>query len=274
MNAYPISRAPIVQAIVEATPDVSGDIPSLFLPPDSRDVVFPPNYFWDASRAAPYDRLPRFLVLTVSWWKGAPRGWEPPKFHYGWRPDVLKMLDYAEVHGLMVTYAADESSLDLQYPNILRPQPRDKRCLNIVCIDGRGLKVVPKPYTEMLWPAVDPSRSPEDFRYEVDVYGTLRAVFRKLMHEAWEAGILGQWCLETDIVLTLRADEGSNFVVSVLNSHRHLTQWDKEDILRPTWAEMNRLAEILGASGRPQWYVDRDMCQWLCDSPRPPACTL
>ena len=265
MNAYLISRAPIVQAIVQPTPEVPDGTPALFLPPESRDVVFPPDYFWDAGRAAPYDRLPRFLVLTVAWWRGAPRGWEPPKFHYGWRPNVQKLLDYAAAHGLTVTYADGKSSWYLQHPNILRPQPRDKRCLYDVVANGCGLRLVAKPFTEMMWPPVDPARSPVQRGNEVDVYETLRAAFRKLMQEAWEAGVLGQWCTLADIALTLRADAGKNFVVSVLDSHVHLTQWRKEDILRPTLAEMDRLATILGVTGPAKWYVDRDVCQWLCE---------
>ena len=70
-------------------------------------------------------------------------------------------------------------------------------------------------------------------------------------------------CTQCDVAFTLRVDEGRNFVVSVMNSYVHLTLWREPDILRPTFAELGELARMLGVSGPPRWYVDRDICQWL-----------
>ena len=81
-----------------------------------------------------------------------------------------------------------------------------------------------------------------------------------MLREGVQDGILAQWCSLVNIALTLRADEETNFVVSVLTNDC-LTTSDGDDT-ESTPEEMRQLAEVLGVSGSPRWYVDRDDFTW------------
>ena len=268
MPVYYISQEPIVQATIQAEGEEPIETHHLFQRPRNEHIIFPPELFWDASHVEPYDRLPRFLVFPVSWRHRTPRSWESPKFHYGWRPDVTKLLNFAMERGLVVSCDERRSSWDFHHPSILRPQPHDKRSLNYIHYDDFGPRVRPKPITEALWPALEPLPSEVNLSLMIDLFETISEAVYRMMCEASESGILGDWCKRVEIWLTLRVDEGHNFIISVINSHDHLVQWGGEEIPVPAPEDLERLAAMLGVSGPPKWYVDRDICQWI-DYSRP-----
>lgn len=264
MDVYLISEAPIVRASVQAAEEPPLALHPLWSSPGNVDVPHHPKAIWQASRIAPYDRLPRTLARIVSWPPSTPGGWEPPTFHYGWRPNVERLLAFAKERGLTVTCADGKSSWLSHHPSILRPQLRNKLCLYEVHFDEFGNTIRPRPDTDALWPPVDNLLSPADLPRTIDVCETISAALRQLMREALEARMFGEWCTTLDIALTLRVDDGKNFLVSVMNSYNHLALWDRnEDISRPSLEDMYLLAIMLGVSGPPKWYVDRDRCQWV-----------
>lgn len=268
MASYFMSQEPIVHATIQAEGEDPIEMHHLFQRPESGNMIFPPEVFWDASHVGPFDRLPRSLVFPVSWRQPEPRSWESPRFHYGWRPNIPRLLDYATEHGILVTCDERRSSWDFHHPSILRPQPHDKRCLNYIHWDEFGPRVRPKPMTEALWPALEPLPSEVDLSRMIDLYETISVALYQMMCEALEKGIFGDWCKRVEMWLTLRVDEGKNFIISVINSHDHLVQWKGQEIPTPAPEDLERLATMLGVSGPPRWYVDRDICQWI-DYSRP-----
>lgn len=269
-SLHMVSQAEIIQACVQAPGETPPPLHPLFRRPEGEEVILTPEYIWNASQFPPYERLPRSFAHLVSWPPSSTSGscWEPPTFHFGWRPNVKFMLDIARQHGLTVTRADAASSWLVHYPNIFRPQPRDVRCLNELDFDESGNSLLPKYETEVLWPPVDALLSRDDIPRTIDVYETITATLREMLREARVRGIVGDWCATLDIALTLRVDDGNNFVVAIMNSYNHLALWHKEDMPRLSIDDMCVLKTILGVSGPPMWYVDRDRFQWLKRSRR------
>ena len=256
----PIFSAPTIQAILEAGYGTYADLHPLFQPPGIREVTPTPELIWEASRLAPYDRLPRSLVNTITWYpKLTPGNWTPPIFHYGWRPNIQKLLDFAQARGLTVTYGDDEPTRSYTYPNILRPRPScDEYLYDFPVTDGGYTVKMPKPETVAFWPPVEEITRVEET--DVFVFPTISEALDVMLREAVNAGTLGPWCHSVSIALTLRADEGTNYVVSVLDNVHQLA--GREAYAGPTLEDMAQLAAVIGVSGSPRWYVDRDDLEW------------
>ncbi|EPT02118.1 hypothetical protein FOMPIDRAFT_1048130 [Fomitopsis schrenkii] len=259
-----ISRAPLVQEIIQAE-DEEPIIPHvLFQSPAQRgDLEVTPELIWDASQLEPYDRLPREFIQTTHFYPpNRPGDWVPPGFHYGWRPNLGRLLVFAQERGLTTTYGdARDNNLprDNDYPRGLRPRSKYFSYLNDVHVDEEGCTVlVPYPATKALWPDAD---GPEPHPSDIDIYNTISKALKMIVCElALERGFGGWYYWMIFMAVTLRADEGTNFLVSVMSNGRNLT--DGRDDHRPTREQMDELAQALGVSGPARWYVDRDAFEW------------
>ncbi|EPT02132.1 hypothetical protein FOMPIDRAFT_114416 [Fomitopsis schrenkii] len=258
-ETYPISRAPIIQSSVQGEDEVPLEVHTL-LRPGGWNIT--PELLWDLSRFPPLDRLPRSIVQTTDYLPPIePNSWVPPIFHYGWRPNIRRMLTFARGHGLAVTYGEQPDDDD----NILRPEPdywRTHGPLDDVGFPKGGCEVpwqTLREGIEALWPPVDEVHEP----HEINVHATLDAVIKKMMRGFAEDGTFGTWCTRNNIALTLPADEGNNYVISVMaNTECYLTDDPAFVYDRPTPEDVERLGQALGVSGPPRWYVDRDDCVW------------
>ncbi|EPT02120.1 hypothetical protein FOMPIDRAFT_88782 [Fomitopsis schrenkii] len=248
-----ISRAPLVQEVIQAE-DEQPIIPHvLFQSPAQRgDLEVTPELIWDASQLEPYDRLPREFIQTTHFYSpNRPGDWVPPQFHYGWRPNVERLLAFARERGLTRTYAdARNENLprDNDYPRGLRPTPKYMSYLNDVHVDEEGRTVlVPYPATKALWPDAD---GPEPDPSGIDIFNTIYKALQEMVYELAEERGFGEWCnWRIEIATTLRADEGTNFLVAVLNNGGSLTDDMDDPGCRPTREEMDELAQALGVSG-------------------------
>lgn len=260
-----ISRAPIVQEIIQSK-DEEPIIPHvLFQSPKQRgDLEVTPELIWDAGQLEPYDRLPRELIQTRRfYYPNRPGDWVPPRFHYGWRPNVDRLLAFARERGITVTYADATPRIPAHNnpPHGLRPRSAFHDYLNDVYVDEHGNTVlVPHPETKALWPDAD---GPEPNLSAVDIFNIISRALSSMVFELAEArGILDWNSWSIYIVNTLRADRGNNFLVSLMTSG-----WDlmgDADEGRCTPEEIDILASAQGVSGPPRWYVDRDAFEW-CD---------
>ncbi|EPT02122.1 hypothetical protein FOMPIDRAFT_1015457 [Fomitopsis schrenkii] len=261
-----ISRAPLVQEVIQAENEQPIIPHVLFQSPAQRgDLEVTPELIWDAAQLEPYDRLPREFIQTTHFYSPhRPGDWVPPEFHYGWRPNVERLLAFARERGLTMTYADardDNPPGNDNYPRGLRPRPMYHSYLNDVHVDADGRTVlVPYPATKALWPDAD---GPEPDPSEIDIYNTISKALNMMVHELAEERGFGEWChWITDIAVTLREDEGTNFLVSVLVSGGSLTDDMDEPGCRPTREEMDELAQVLGVPGPARWYVDRNVFEW------------
>ena len=181
------------------------------------------------------------------------------------------LLEFARERGLTVTYAQDEEGEDFRgvtYPNILRPQLSRSRVhyLHTFVDATDGNYIVPQPATMRFWPPVEEDAPVE--LSDVFVFPTLTKALRVLLDEAVERGIVAEWFRSVDIALTLRADEGTNYVVSILTNADLVTSGQREP--KPTLEEIHQAGEVLGVSEPPRWYVDRDDFDWQDQCNKPP----
>lgn len=266
VDILPIAQASLVQESIRTEDNIPHVLHPVFRPPGTSTDSLTPELIWEAGQLEPIDRLPISLIKSVFWRPPfRPGNWTPPVFHYGWRPDIQKLLKFARERKLTVTYAQDARDENIRrttFPNILRPQPHysQSHYLHMIQTDRAGRKwSLPKPATARLWPPVEDTVHVHGSR--VFVFPTIEKALAVMLREAVKDGILAQWCSSVDIALTLRADEGTNFVVSVLTNDC-LTASNGDDT-GPTPEEMRQLAAVLGVSGSPRWYVDRDDFTWF-----------
>ena len=247
---YPVSEAPIVQLITQTEDDPPFSVHVLFLP-ETREYT--PREVWDAGQTEPFDRLPwLFLQTTLHSPPFQPGDLEPPVFHYGWRPNVERLVAFAHARQLVVTHGDSSRSSKHHASTILRPAAP---LLNNVAVDpvsGEQI-MVPMAETEALWPA-----APEPEPSDINLCATMERALKEMMMGLVRDGMLGAWCERVRLALTLRADEGQNYLVSVIRNSQLTVEGDE----LPTPEEMVRLAEALGVSGSPRWYVDRDTFTW------------
>lgn len=250
MVNYPISEAAIVQWIIQSEDDPPLPLHTLFLP-ETREYT--PQEVWDAGRTEPFDRLPwLFIQTTLHSPPFQPGDLEPPVFHYGWRPNVERLAAFAHARQLVVTYSDSTHSSKRYASTILRP---GAPLLNDVAVDpvsGEQI-MVPMAETEALWPT-----APEPEPSDVDLFATMAHALEDMMAGLVRDGLLSARCERVGLALTLRAEEGQNYLVSVIRN----SQLTVEGGELPTPEEMVRLAEALGVLGSPRWYVDRDAFTW------------
>ncbi|EPT02133.1 hypothetical protein FOMPIDRAFT_1015466 [Fomitopsis schrenkii] len=247
---YPISQAPIVKSIIQTEDDPPVTLHMLFVP-ETREYT--PEEVWDASQLEPFDRLPwLFLQTTLHSPPFQPGDLEPPVFHYGWRPNVERLVAYARARQLVVSYGDPSRSSKHHISNILRPEAPLIYDVSVDPVSGMEV-MVPKAETEALWPTA-PAPEPSD----IDLFATMERALPEMTAGLVRDGMLGAWCERVSLALTLRADEGRNYIVSVIRN----SQLTVEGGELPTPEEMAQLAEVLGVSGPPRWYVDRDALIW------------
>ena len=250
---YPISQAPIVQSIIQTEDDPPSTLHMLFLP-ETREYT--PQEVWEASKMKPFDRLPwLFIQTTLHSPPFQPGDLEPPVFHYGWRPNIERLVAFARARQIVVTCDATSPGRSTKHhpsSTVLRPSAP---LLNDVAVDPiSGMQVmVPMAETEELWPT-----APEPEPSDVDLFATMRRALEEMMAGLARDGVLGAWCERVRFVLTLRADEGNNYLVSIIRN----SQLTVEGGELPTIEEVGRLGKALGVSGPPRWYVDRDAFTW------------
>ncbi|KAI0719684.1 hypothetical protein C8Q72DRAFT_645096 [Fomitopsis betulina] len=245
----PICKAPIVQSIIQAEDEPPATLHVLFVP-ETREYT--PEEVWEASRLKPFDRLPWLFIQTMLHSPPfMPGDLEPPAFHYGWRPNVKKLLAFAQAHQLVVTYG--DPSEPRHLTDILRPKVPLIYDVSVDPVSRREM-LVPKAKTEALWPT-----APVPKPTEINVFVTMERALRAVMTGLVRDGLISVWCPErTMLALTLRADEGQNYLVSVFRNS-NLTVEGGE---LPTVKEIRVIAKALGVSGPPKWYADRDHFMW------------
>ena len=256
-----ISDTPVVMSAIQGEDEAPLIPHALFQSPKDRDALgITPEIIWDAAQLAPFDRLPRaYINTTVFPQPHQPGDWAPPRFHYGWRPNIDRLLAFAHERGLTATYSDDLKLNCNNYPQGLLPRPMHVEYLYDIDFDEQGCRVqVPQPATRALWPHVDKDAHDPA---EIDVYNTIRRALQAMAHELRRTQGFGIWCHRNTfrVVNTLRQSKDTNLLVTVM-SNDYLTE-QMEDCI-PSQEEMDKLAHALGVTGKPRWYVDRDVFEW------------
>ena len=266
-HKLPISQLLIIQSSIMAEDELTFKTPPVYHKMQGKTK---PEDVWDASHFPPFDRLPRFLVeRTVYMPPIEPCSYKPPVFHYGWRPNIAKLLARAQARKLTITLGNKSPK---HGGNVFRPNmahwPRSNRLgkLEYEYADGNRIRVAPltvEEGLELLWPSMEEAtvRNPA----AIDVHATICAALKDWLHELAREGKFGGWCTRVRIARTLRVDDGENYVISVMtNGLDDTTQNSRFGIDRPTPLEVAQLGCILEVTRPPKWYVDRDDCVW-CD---------
>ena len=271
-DTHPISRNPVVQSSVQVETEEPSEIPPLFLQVGG---LTHPRLVWDARFFPPLDRLPRFLADTSEWnLPIQPGSWKPPVLHYGWRPDIEMLLAHAQKRGLTVTL---KDKPRVYGENILRPSttywPREggDEITVPVTISNPGTEVTHQEVVTGIETVVHLLWTPTDDNYEyppstIDVYSTICAALRDMLHDFVINDICGAWCrIRVRIALTLQEEEGKhNYLISIMTSELEdvAEGAGRADNLPPTLEDVVQLGRALGITKPPQWFIDRDDCVW------------